>query len=87
VYVTNLPYTLTEAELQTAFIDKGYRVKEVSLGFRRYDPTLNVGYGFVEFISSEEQARVLKEIPRFSIKGRDCAIVPARPVPSKTQSL
>jgi RNA recognition motif-containing protein len=84
VYIANIPYSLTEGELQSSFTEKGYQVKEVSLGVRRFNPSLNVGYGFVEFVSSDEQARVLREIPTFNIKGRSCTILPARPIPEKT---
>jgi RNA recognition motif-containing protein len=83
VYVANIPYILTPSEFQAAFTEKGYQVKEVSVGTRAFNPALNVGYGFVEFVSSEEQERVLREIPHFNIKGRDCTILPARPIPEK----
>jgi RNA recognition motif-containing protein len=84
VYITNLPFSLTQSELESAFTEKGYQVKKVSLDICRFNSSRNVGYGYIEFINADEQARVLKEIPLFNIKGRNCTISPARAVLEKS---
>lgn len=55
IYIRNLPFNLNAQDLEASLKKKGYNVKEVSLAMRRFNPNLNIGYGFVEFISEDEQ--------------------------------
>lgn len=84
VYIKNIPYELSSQDLQAVFTEKGFGVKEVAIAQRRFNTAINRGFGFVEFNSEEEQARVLKELGTVTIKDRPCVIVAARPIPDHT---
>ncbi|KAK2950004.1 hypothetical protein BLNAU_15039 [Blattamonas nauphoetae] len=72
VHVSNLPYKLNQDELAAAF--KDYEVQEVILRHRRFDTSLNVGYGFVVFKNEAAQKKVLAERPEITLGDRSCRI-------------
>jgi RNA recognition motif-containing protein len=79
IHLSNLPYNLTKEELIEAFA--GYRVRDVVIPHRRFNTSLNIGYGFLDFETEEDQKRALAEHSEITIKDRTCKITAARPLP------
>ncbi|KAK2957059.1 hypothetical protein BLNAU_7889 [Blattamonas nauphoetae] len=75
VHISNIPFTLTEAELLEAF--KRFDVQEVSLRQRRYDSSQNVGYGFIIFKNEAAQKKALAEQQDITFGDRACRLSPA----------
>lgn len=83
VHVGNLPFVVTGEELKAAF--EGYSVKEVILPHRIYDTTRNMGYGFVEFETEEEQKKFLSQHPTVTVKERICRVSASRILPPRQE--
>lgn len=73
LFVSNLPYDLTDSELAGLF--DSYDVVEVSI--MKHRDGSSKGYGFVELANGEEQKRVLNELRELVISGRVTVIKPA----------
>ncbi|KAH7820101.1 putative RNA-binding region RNP-1 domain-containing protein [Monocercomonoides exilis] len=82
VYVTSLPYKLTEEELAKVF--EGYAVKEALIVRDRYGSSR--GYGFVEFASHQDQEKALKEKSSFELSGRTVTLQAALEKPANASS-
>ncbi|KAA6386496.1 MAG: hypothetical protein EZS28_017977 [Streblomastix strix] len=75
VYISNLPYQLSSEELKSQL--SAFKVKEVLLPKRRYNTSLNVGYGFVELETEAEQQRLVHDSSEIKILNRTCRVAPA----------
>lgn len=68
LFVANLPFTLTDEQLKSAF--DGFKVKTATVVKRRFG-TRTKGFGFVDLENEEEQQRALKEIHGKEVEGRE----------------
>lgn len=77
IYVGNLPYSTTEAELRAAFEQFG----EVSSAKLVIDRETNrpKGFGFVEMPSQEDAEEAVKALDGSPMGGRPLRVNPARP--------
>jgi len=67
VFVSNLPYSVDDAELHDIF--KDYKVASATV-VKRFGGTRSKGFGFVEFASEEQQKLVLSKAEDFESEGR-----------------
>jgi RNA recognition motif-containing protein len=72
IHISNLPFQLTKEELGAAF--PGCQIHEVILAHKRFNTSLNVGYGFVEFENPVEQRKALEQYPVLTLMGRECKV-------------
>lgn len=80
LYVGNLPYETTEAELNDLFARAGavesVRVmRDMATGRAR-------GFAFVEMTTDDEAQKAIAELNAFSLGGRDLTVNEARPKPA-----
>eukprot|EP01121_Diplochlamys_sp_Union-15-3_P020064 TRINITY_DN7704_c0_g1_i2.p1 TRINITY_DN7704_c0_g1~~TRINITY_DN7704_c0_g1_i2.p1 ORF type:complete len:246 (+),score=44.96 TRINITY_DN7704_c0_g1_i2:41-739(+) len=71
VFVANLPLKLKNEELFQAFTAVGLSVVNAHV-------VGNKGFGFVSFLTQEDQEKAVNTIQRLNIKGRECQIKPAK---------
>ena len=77
IYVGNLSYDVTEAELRTAFSAHG-EVDSVRIITDR-DSGRSKGFGFVEMPSSDEAQAAIEALNGQDLKGREIKVNEARP--------
>jgi RNA recognition motif-containing protein len=76
LYVGNLPWQLTEDELEAAFAGCG-KVESVRIIVDR-DTGRSKGFGFVE-VAEEDVARATQSMNGYELKGRKLVVNEARP--------
>lgn len=77
LYAGNLPYTITEEELQTFFAQAG-AVESVRIIIDR-DTGRSKGFGFVEMASDEEAKKAIESLNGQDVGGRPIKINEANP--------
>ena len=77
IYVGNLPYSVTENELQTMFGEFG-EVSSANIITDRYTGQ-SKGFGFVEMASQEEAEEAINALNDSSVQGRNVKVSQARP--------
>ena len=77
LYVGNLSYNVTEAELKEAFAEGGKNVVEVKIVLDR-DTGRPRGFAFVEMGSDQEAAQVIETLTGREIQGRPISVSEAR---------
>ena len=77
LYVGNLPYTIDNAELQTAFEQFGTVDSAVVINDR--DTGRSKGFGFVEMSSDDEAQSAIAGLNGSSMGGRNITVNEARP--------
>jgi RNA recognition motif-containing protein len=77
IYAGNLPYSMTEAELQDLFTQYG-EVASVKIIMDR-DTGRSKGFGFVTMPNQEEAEEAVKALDGSSIQGRNMRVNEARP--------
>jgi len=84
LYVGNLSYAVTEAELQQSFEEFG---AVVSVNIIKDRETGNSkGFGFVEMENKEDGEKAIKELDGSSMSGRDVKVNEARPREERPRS-
>ena len=82
LYVGNLPYETTEADLQTLFASAGdvstiNIVRDRATGQPR-------GFAFVEMSDAEGARRAIAELDRHQVGGRNLTVNEAKPMPERS---
>ena len=77
LYVGNLSYDMTDADLQQVFEEYG-TVNKVNIIMDR-DSGRSKGFGFVEMESSESGEKAVQELDGQEVKGRNLKVNQARP--------
>jgi RNA recognition motif-containing protein len=83
IYVGNLPYGVTEDELQNAFSEFG-EVSSVKIITDRYSGQ-SKGFGFVEMPNNSEADEAINSLNESQLKGRSIKVNQARPRGGKPQ--
>lgn len=81
IYVGNLPYQLTEAELRSAFATYG-DVSAVKIVVDR-ESGRSKGFGFVEMADKQAAANAIAAMNGTDMQGRDLRVNEARPQTSR----
>jgi RNA recognition motif-containing protein len=81
LYVGNLPWQLTEDELEAAFASSG-KVESVRIIVDR-ETGRSKGFGFVE-VAEEDAARATQTMNGYELKGRKLVVNEARPKAPRT---
>ncbi len=77
IYVGNLPYSVTQADLEQLFSEK-WTVLSTTLITDKYSGR-SKGFGFVEIESDEDAASAIEELNGKEIDGRSIVVNEARP--------
>lgn len=77
IYVGNLPYGVTDAELRDTFAEYG-DVDQVNLITDRFTGE-SKGFGFVEMSNNSEADAAIKGLNGTSLKGRNITVNQAKP--------
>jgi RNA recognition motif-containing protein len=77
IYVGNLPYGLTEAELRDAFAEFG-EVSSATIITDKFSGQ-SKGFGFVEMPNNSEADAAIKALNDSSLKGRNIRVNQAKP--------
>ena len=77
IYVGNLPYSLTEEDLKTAFSQFG-EVSTASIIMDRMSGQ-SKGFGFVEMPENSEADEAIKALNESALNGRNIKVNQARP--------
>jgi RNA recognition motif-containing protein len=77
IYVGNLPYSVTDADLREAFGRFG-EVAEVNLGTDRFSGD-SKGFGFVEMANNSYADAAIKGLNGTDLKGRTIKVNQAKP--------
>ncbi len=77
LYVGNLPYTVTQAELENMFSEK-WTVLSTTLITDKYSGR-SKGFGFVEIESDDEATAAIEELNGKDVQGRSIVVNEARP--------
>jgi RNA recognition motif-containing protein len=78
LYVGNLPYQTTEADLQTLFEASG-QVASINVVRDRATGQAR-GFAFVEMSDAESAQKAIKELDRYSYGGRNLTVNEAKPM-------
>ncbi|KAK9464625.1 hypothetical protein V1512DRAFT_267757 [Lipomyces arxii] len=81
LYIGNLSYTATEAELSAILTD--YAVELVNMPAHHRIPGRNSGYAFVDFATAEEAAKAVEELEGKQVGDRAVFLQLARPQSSR----
>ncbi len=81
LYVGNLPYKATEADLEGWFSQAGFAVSSVSVVRDRFSGEPR-GFGFVEIANDEEAGRAVTACNGKQLMGRPLVVNEARPMAS-----
>jgi len=81
LYVGNLPYTITETELENLFAQYG-EVVSVIIITDRYTRR-SKGYGFVEMANQREGEIAIAELDGYLLNGRSLSVNMAHPRPER----
>lgn len=77
LYVGNLPYSLSETDLQALFAQAGTVKSAVIIKDR--DSGRSKGFGFVEMETQEEMQKAISMLNGKELEGRALTVNPARP--------
>ena len=77
LFVGNIPYSATEAELHDVFARHG-NVRSVRI-ITDFDTGRSRGYAFVEMAALEEAERAIRELNNTNVSGRTIVVNEARP--------
>jgi cold-inducible RNA-binding protein len=77
LFVGNIPYVATEADVREVFAQHG-AVKSVRI-ITDFDTGRSKGYAFVEMSTPEEAQRAIQELNNYSLSGRAIVVNEARP--------
>ena len=77
IYVGNLPYSISESELETLFTEYG-SVKSVKIIMDR-DSGRSKGFGFVEMDESVEGQEAIRNLDSKEVSGRNLKVNEAKP--------
>jgi RNA recognition motif-containing protein len=83
IYVGNLPYNVTEADLNTAFSAFG-KVASVTLINDKFSGQ-SKGFGFVEMPNNSEADAAIKGLNETPFKGRNITVNQAKPKGDRPQ--
>ena len=83
LYVGNLPYSVTEADLKDAFSEFG-EVSSVTLVSDKFSGQ-SKGFGFVEMPNNSEADAAIKALNESSFKGRNIKVNQAKPKGDRPQ--
>ncbi|HLF32302.1 MAG TPA: RNA-binding protein [Xanthomonadales bacterium] len=83
IYVGNLPYSVTEADLNQAFSAFG-KVTSVTLIMDKFSGQ-SKGFGFVEMANNSEADAAIKGLNETPFKGRNITVNQAKPKTDKPQ--
>ena len=83
IYVGNLPYNVTEADLKTAFSAFG-KVASVTLINDKFSGQ-SKGFGFVEMPDNSEADAAIKGLNETPFKGRNITVNQAKPKAERPQ--
>ena len=78
LYVGNLPYSATDAQLKEVFSQAG-TVESVTLPIDKMSGRPR-GFGFVEMSNDEEAAKAVETLNGFDMEGRKLVVNEARPL-------
>ncbi len=78
LYVGNLPYGTSQADLETLFAEAG-SVESVNLITDRYSGQSR-GFGFVEMTTDEEAKTAIERFDGYDLNGRPLKVNEARPM-------
>ncbi|MFC1670850.1 RNA recognition motif domain-containing protein [Spirochaetota bacterium] len=84
IYVGNLPYSISEGDLETLFSDFG-SVAEAKIITDR-DSGRSKGFGFVEMPEQSEGEEAIKELDGREVEGRNIKVNEARPKQDKPRN-
>jgi cold-inducible RNA-binding protein len=82
LYVGNLPFETTEADLQALFAQAG-TVETVNV-IRDRDTGRARGFAFVEMATEEEAQNAISQFHNYSLGGRNLTVNEARPKPQSS---
>ena len=77
LFVGNLPYSMTDAELEQTFSE--YGSVESAVVIRDRDTGRSRGFGFVEMASTEEAEAAQRALDGFNVDGRPLRVNEANP--------
>jgi RNA recognition motif-containing protein len=77
LYVGNLPYRVTEDQLQTLFAKAG-KVESVKIVMDAASGRSR-GFGFVEMTTSEESEKAIEMFNKYSLENREIVVSRAKP--------
>jgi RNA recognition motif-containing protein len=77
LFVGNIPYSATEAELHDVFARHG-NVRAVRI-ITDFDTGRSRGYAFVEMATPEDAERAIRELNNTNVSGRTIVVNEARP--------
>ena len=80
LFVGNIPFAMTEAELRDLFGQSGGRVSSVRV-IMDHETGRSKGYAFVEMSTPQEADRAIQDLHNHSIGGRTIVVAEARPRP------
>lgn len=83
LYVTNLPFQLTQEQFTKVFTDAGVKPKSVKIIVKPNGKSK--GYGFAEFENSADQQKALTAVDKKTIEGRDIIVKVALVPPTQPQ--
>src|SRR5215831_10415280 len=79
LFVGNLPYSATEAEIQSFFADAGFSVDSVDVMRDKFSGEAR-GFGFVEIADQGAAQRAVESCNGRALMGRNLVINEARPM-------
>ncbi len=83
IYVGNLPYSVTETDLEEAFSEFG-QVSSVTLVSDKFSGQ-SKGFGFVEMPNNSDADAAIKALNESSFKGRNIKVNQAKRKPYRSQ--
>ena len=84
IYVGNVPYTVSETDLEELFGEYG-QVATATIIRDRYDGR-SKGFGFVEMENQEDGERAIEALDGQDMNGRPLKVNPARPREQRRES-
>ena len=82
IYVGNLPFSVTDADLRSIFADYGELTSATVISDR--DTGRSRGFGFVEVADEALGAKAVEELDGRDIDGRRLTVNKARPRPARS---
>jgi RNA recognition motif-containing protein len=82
IYVGNLPFTMTDADLRSIFADYGELTSATVISDR--DTGRSRGFGFVEVADEALGEKAVEELDGRDIDGRRLTVNKARPRPARS---
>ena len=73
LFVRNLPWSATEADLEKFLDDRGYLVTEVKVAYDE-DQRRSRGYGFITFATREMFEQALRDLGGEELEGRELCV-------------